>query len=287
MKHVHNLLILAAVLLSAACAKSGEPDGVAPVTVRVSGIAVSQRDFTKADPVEEFDSVTALTIAFFKSDGSLYLKQTQLLADTSTYEYFGELSVPLPHGRYTLVVLGYNSTSELSLTSPTQAAFITDQVRETFAYSTSVNISNTDDLMLIPVLQRVVSRLEIVSKDKLPERVASVKVTFADGSKRFNPSTGLALDNDGAITIEAPSSAVGAVNTTLAYIFLSTDEQTMNVTITTLDASNNEIYSKTVSNVPFKRNRITTLTGRIFTGDADVTVMMTDDWLDSAPAINF
>ena len=42
----------------------------------------------------------------------------------------------------------------------------------------------------------------------------------------------------------------------------------MDVTIETLDSSDNVLYTKKVSNVPIKRNRVTILTGTFYTNDS-------------------
>ena len=68
------------------------------------------------------------------------------------------------------------------------------------------------------------------------------------------------------------------------------DEDTMDVTVETLDAADgNVLFSKTVSNVPLKRNRETTLTGAIYSGTG-VTAsgfLVNTDWLDSEAPIHF
>lgn len=72
-------------------------------------------------------------------------------------------------------------------------------------------------------------------------------------------------------------------------MFLCTDEQTMNVTIETLDPDGNTIYSKTVENVPFKRNRVTKLTGAMYTnpGVSASGFQVNTEWLTPGDDINF
>ena len=63
----------------------------------------------------------------------------------------------------------------------------------------------------------------------------------------------------------------------------NTDEETMDVTIETLDAADgNVLFSKTVTGVPLKRNRQTTLTGAIYS-NARVNANsfeVNKDWID-------
>ena len=65
------------------------------------------------------------------------------------------------------------------------------------------------------------------------------------------------------------------------YAFLATDEQTMDITIEALDAGENVLFTKVVSNVPLRRNRVTTLTGQVFTaGTSSATFQVDSDWLE-------
>ena len=62
----------------------------------------------------------------------------------------------------------------------------------------------------------------------------------------------------------------------------------MDVTIETLDAEGNTIYSTVVSNVPFKRNRVTKLTGALYGASATAgSFQVNTAWLDEVDPINF
>ena len=70
-------------------------------------------------------------------------------------------------------------------------------------------------------------------------------------------------------------------------MFLATDEQTVDVTFETLDANDNVLYTKTITNVPLKRNRVTTLKGVMFTNDSSSGTFQVDtDWIEGN-TINF
>ena len=114
-----------------------------------------------------------------------------------------------------------------------------------------------------------------------------VRITFAAGSMNFNPLTGLATANTGYASLIALNSVLTEVVKTRADIFLTADEQTMDVTIETLDDNDNVLFSKTVSDVPFKRNRITVLTGSMYSpGSVTSTFSVESDWL-ADHSINF
>jgi hypothetical protein len=257
-----NLLFLlaTATLLFAACHKD---IGTAKVHVNVNDFSISQEDMSKSsENVADYTGVKAITLAFYTSDGTEQYKTTQMRADASTYTTFGHFDLSLPMGSYTMVVLGYglnDGEPAITLTSPTSATFGDYPARETFAYTQAVNITNTDAVTLSATLNRIVSKLKIHSTDGCTENADSVRTTFSAGGKAFNPTTGLATANAGFSNVLPIQSAVGNPTNSITYLFLATDEQTVNVTIDVLDAGGNSISHKVVSNVPFKRNRMTVL----------------------------
>jgi hypothetical protein len=57
-------------------------------------------------------------------------------------------------------------------------------------------------------------------------------------------------------------------------------EEKMTITIEALDNDDNVLGTKVVNNVPFKRNRVTKLTGAVFTaGTSGAGFKLETDWL--------
>ena len=261
-------------LLFAAC--SNEPEindqvennTFARVCVHVNGFNVSQEDFSgtrAAQDVADYNDVNAVTLAFYKADGTEAYKSTQAKGDAD----FGEFECALPMGSYTMVALAYytNENSVLTLTSPTEATYSL-RARETFAYTQPVTISSTNAVDISATLNRIVSMLTVASTDGKVSDVSNVRMTLSAGGKDFNPTTGFALTNTGLVNTVGSSAAVGNTSTSSTVFFLATDEQDIDVTIETLNADGAVLLSKTVTNVPFKRNRVTKLTGKMYTNDA-------------------
>mgnify|MGYP006988923418 FL=1 len=270
-----KLITLAALALSAfACKPEKEASlCLVPVTVQLNDFSISQEDFpeTKSVAIGNYSGVKALTLAFYDADGAELFKSTQIKSDETSYDTFGLYSCLLPVGSHTLVAIGYGSDYAITLNGPRSASFTADKVRETFAITQQINITSTDNHVFGPVLNRVITKLAVQSTDPRPANATSVRVTFAKGSKSFSPESGLASSDEGLVNVVDISSAVGSASLTNSYLFLSSDEQTMNVTIETLDSEGSVIVSKTVDDVPLKRNRVTTLSGRIYTAPADIS----------------
>ena len=268
------------VLLFAACSKESEnmvnnaqmEEAVAPVKVHVSGFSVAQEDFPvtrAAQNVVAYTGVKVVTLAFYNGSTEVY-KHEQVRGALEEGETLGEFDCSLPMGSYTMVVIarGLGDGDVFTLTSPTEAAYTSDHSRETFAYTQAVNITSTSAVDISATLNRIIAKLQVFSSDGRAANATNVRMTMSAGGKSFNPTTGLATSNTGFVNTVPISTAAGVISNSVSYLFLAGDEQTMNVTIETLDGEGNTLFSKTVNNVPFKRNRVTKLTGAMYTNEA-------------------
>ena len=295
-----KLVAIASLICMMACEREtgmtgsvmNEGIGRATVSVHVNEFAVSQEGFavTRTDPtdVASYADVNAVTLAFYSGSTEVE-KITQLKSDASNYTTFGEFECSLPMGSYTMVVVAYkvSDTSPFTLTSPTVASYTGLHAFDTFSATQAVNITSTEAIDISATLDRVASMLKVISTDGKAAGVTNVRMTFSAGGRSFNPTTGLATDNTGFANTVGNSVAVGNVSTSLTYFFLATDEQTMDVTIETLDADSNVLFSKTVTDVPFKRNRKTILSGPMYTNSGVAgSFSVSTDWL-SDTNVNF
>ena len=290
----NSILIAGMILLAASCSNDEcgnfveNNGGYTPVTVSVSGFSVEQGAFpgtggmTRAMAVGSYSGVSFLTLAFYASNGTELYKHTQEKGNLEQGETFGEFSTTLPIGSYTMVVLGYvlYDDDALTLTSPTLAEYTVNAPRETFAATQVLNVTSTAALNLTATLDRIIACLQVISTDGRTENANKVRMTFAAGGKQFSPTTGLATANTGSVSTVSNNFTVGTSSTSTGYVFLTSDTQTMDVTIETLDAQGNTIFSKTVENVPFQRNRKTKLTGAIYSASAAAgSFQVNTEWL--------
>lgn len=288
------------ILLAASCSNESELNEVinsekatAPVTVRVNGFSITQEDFptggTRAEQtVASYTDVHAIDLAFYAGETEVY-KTTQLRSISSTYTTFGEFSCNLPIGTYTMVVVGRGNFDGdvFTLTSPTAAGYTSERARETFCATQSVTVTSTTPLDLEVTLNRIVAMLKIISTDNASSGVAKIRTTYGKGSKSFNPTSGLATDDNGfSLTNNANVMADGKLGI-YSFVFLASNEETMTITIEALDGSNNVLFTKVVPNVALKRNRKTTLSGAIFTANASSAAFSIETgWLEDN-TVNF
>ena len=280
--------MLAVSLLVVSCSKkngltTSQPEGFAHICVGVNDFTITEGEFPTRDgePVIEYAGVKAIDLAFYEGTTEVY-KHTQMRDDGITYTTFGSFECDLPIGNYTMVVIGrgYSVGDVFELNSPTSAGYTSERARETFCATQSVTVTSSTPLDLTITLSRIIAKLHIVSTDERTASVTKIRTTYGAGGKSFNPTTGLATVNDGFAVTNTPSSAVTTLDVG-NYAFLATDEQTMDITIEALDAGENVLFTKVVSNVPLRRNRVTTLTGQVFTaGTSSATFQVDSDWLE-------
>lgn len=297
MKKVSFMIVALMGMMAASCGNESdelsneqtvEQSQLVPVRVHVEGFSLSHEEFSgaqtrAAQDVADYSGINAVMLAFYKGDGTEVYKSTQAKGDTG----FGEFSLSLPMGSYTMVALAYynSDASPLALTSPTAASYTGTRPYETFATTQAVNITNTSAVDISATLNRIITQLKVVSTDGKTADVSKVRMTFSAGGKDFNPTTGFAITNTGFANTVSNSASVGTSSTSLGFLFLATDEQNINVTIETLDADGNTLLSKTVNNVPFQRNRVTKLTGAMYTNEAlSGTFQVETAWLDEYSA---
>lgn len=265
---------------------SDDLESMAQVRVHVSDFSFSQENFpdgnTRAgtDPIS-YNNVKAIDVAIFDGDTKVYAA-TQLKADATTYTTFGEFECQLPSGTYTMVAVARNLSTgdEFSITSPTLAAYTSERARETFCYTQNITVVDNTPVDINPAMKRVMAKFQLITKDVVPSNVATIRTTYAAGSKSFNPTTGLAIDDNGfSVTNSSKPTNTGTLDV-YSILFLASDEETIDVTIEALDADQKVLLTKTLSNVHFRRNQVTKATGNLFTpGTSTLAFTLDTAWL--------
>ena len=264
-------------------------DDFAPVTVRVDGFSVEQSDIplTRATALSTYNSVKFVTLAFYKSEGSEAYKHTQVRDNTDTYTTFGEFSCNLPIGSYTMVVLCNDGNNEITLSSPTSATYGSNIVMDTFVDTQEVNIANNNAVSLNVILDRIVSAVAVRSTDNRPNDVKKMRITYSGGDRSFDPSTGLAATNNGFNCVLNFNGSGGTTTNLGGSLFLATDEQNIDILVEMLNENNEVLYSRSAQNVPLKRNRVTSLTGTLFSNTGvSSSFQVNAEWI-SGISVNF
>ena len=258
----------------------------APVTVHVDDFSISMEEIPSGGRITRAAEdpsayIGTMVLAFYDVKGTEVYKSTQIKNESNNYTTFGTFSCDLPIGNYTMVVVGCyrGQDDQFSLTNATEAEFTSERPRETFSATQQVQVTSAG-ANIEATLSRIVPKFAVKSTDLVSAGVSRMKISFSKGSKRFNPTSGFALDDEGFWqTVSAAPTSEGKLFI-ISFPFITADEEKMDITIDALDGDSHALFTKLVKDVPLKRNRQTTLSGKIFTaGTSGASFKIETEWL--------
>lgn len=253
--------LLLAVLLLTACEKVVlDDDGgtrlrFIPTTADTRG-TVSIGNYFSRLAVQLFDSTDTKVFAQSKTQ-------------TRDDDDFGTLSVGLKAGTYTVVAVGHSSPVTPTIKSTELVQFTDkDGVKnsDTFCHYGQVTIFDDGGYYELK-MSRVTAMVRFDFTDTAyAENYAGLKIDYRGGSANFSPKTGegCTKSNQSELGAKAAQYAV------FTFPYLSTDGK-LKITLNALDANQNVLTTKVLTDVPVTRNRITRCTGLLFgEGDFDI-----------------
>ena len=231
------------------------------------------------DPAEELDgnvivrvfqieSCTRLNYAIYTLDG----ERVKQINQTSDMPTFGQCAFQLEEDDYRLVVVGHSSGGNPTMKDPTSIRFTNAQgFTDTFMYSTEVTVTDEPADMQV-TLDRITSLCRFVlTDDDIPSDVKKLRFYYTGGSGAFDARTGLGVvksKQDVRFEVSATQRQFDL------YTFLHNEEGTLHLTVTALDASDNEITHRDFD-VPMRQNQITWLRGNFFNGSGSSSTLIT------------
>ncbi len=161
---------------------------------------------------------------------------------------------------------------------PLRSKFRRREAQRPFLYSQDLVIENSTPVNLSATLQRIITRLIVISTDPKPENVKDVRIYLSKGGTAFNPVTGFSSADAGFVNTISLNTAVGEITKLRTTLFIAALEDNLDVTLETLDASGTVLNTRMVNAVPFKRNRATFLTGSIFSASGSASFQLETDF---------
>ncbi|WEK21411.1 MAG: hypothetical protein P0Y49_09700 [Candidatus Pedobacter colombiensis] len=232
------------------------------------------------------DQITTLEYLIYNSSDQLLKDSIQ----TSRYADFGTINVQLPAGSYKLVVAGMSGSYDLLSKENIANAYITSifpygigdwfkQVSDFKVTNNAVNQSVT--------LDREVGKIGFVLTDALPKDLAKISLNFTSCTRvRFYGSSDLLTEIQTVEFLLKPSQE-GTLNFSSSTFvipkyngFITTD-----VSIRAYNTSGSLIVEKIIKDVVVEKNKMTTLSGALFTSltsSTTTTVTINSDWKPSA-----
>ena len=271
-------LLFAATLLMAACSQqpASENEKMVNVTFDVSG------DFSL--------TTTPIATRALDADGKsmtdvwvldyVGTELKQQVHQAATDADFGSPTLSLSVGAHTLYFVASRGTEPTLDTNARTLSF--SKVNDTFWAAKALNVSGTTGTQAV-ALDRIATKLRITFSDAIPAGAATFNITPAQWHYGFNYTTGepTAATASQPITVNIPPSCIGLTGQSVSLFgFSGSDDFTTDVVIDCQDADSHVLGAATVPSVQIKRNRISTLTGSLFSKTSTIGFSLNTEWLD-------
>lgn len=209
----------------------------------------------------------------------------QQVHQTSSDANFGSPSISLGYGSHHLYFVTSRGASPVLDTDASTLSFY--RVSDTFWKDYELTVTSSTSSTISVELDRIVTKLRITITDAVPDDAATFNITPHTWYYGFNYKTGapIAATTDATSTINIPSSSLGQSNVMMSMFSFSpaSDWQT-NVSLNSKTSASVVIGNASVANVPFARNRITNVTGDLYSRVSMAGMTLNTDWLESYEA---
>lgn len=266
-------------LLVCGCGKSLIEENESPtakkITFRVDGDFTSPT-FTRAALSANGSDMTDLWVFDFIDEECV-----QSIHLTPEDEDFGAPTLTMAQGSHTVCFVV--SRGDGATVDESARTIEWSKVSDTFWADLDLTITQSSPGNVAVTLNRVATRLRLTIEDAVPTGVTSVDITPTKWYYGLNYWTGDAAVQKTNITrtISVPSSYVGTTGLSLSIFGLSnTTEWTTDVALQAKDGDGATVSSVSIANAPFKANRTTQYSGRLFGNDGAFTLSLNDEWDD-------
>ena len=184
---------------------------------------------------------------------------------------FGSVSVTLDKTKnYSLYAIGHKADGA-TLTDGV-ISFTDDKVTHAMYYANILSPATTTSLSCL--MNRIVADFRLVITDEIPTECKSFRFTVDGIFDRWNVTTGGTHSLDRVSTI-----SYGGTSSIFNVYAIVTDAQTTHdITVTALDADDQQIQTRTFANVPLRNGYKTTYRGTFFI-DTPMSMSFTvNDW---------
>lgn len=221
-------------------------------------------------------------------------KLLQVLHQTSTAADFAEPDLTLDYGEHVLKVVATRSqeptlwdsgnntwTVEPNILTPvtaTQPVMLTStKTSDTFGAEKEVSVGIGTATTVSITLDRLVAKLSVNSTDVFPDDCTTITLDFKE-HKALSLATMDVIDAVENQRISDVQHLRGTTDNTLSY-FLLVPKAGYKTDITfTMNSTDAPYATITITDVPFERNKITTITGSLYNHNQRMTMTVNDEW---------
>lgn len=303
MKVTGKILFLLAVLLYTACEKPITTDTEATATVtNENGDKVipegtpNTKKFTftlKGDFSDTWKPVTR-AVGYLQADGrdmtDIWVLDyqggklvQQIHQSDNTATDFGKPVLHLSYGSHHVYFIASRGQSPVLNTDAHIITF--SKTYDTFYKDYEVDVKNTSNGNRAVTLDRIITKLRLKFTDAISADAATFNITPSKWYYGWDYASGTPTDvkTDHVTAIEIPDSEKGKTDVMVNLFGFSTAEQWQtDVTFNAKRTDGTIIGQAAIEQVPFKANRITEYSGRLFTTDDEqVTLSLNGEWDNS------
>lgn len=241
----------------------------------------------------------ALTV--FDATGNKVIEKSQYKTDDD-FGTFADLRL-LP-GTYTFAVVAHraNTTDEApaTITSATSATLPGTFYLDTYATTQSVTVTTNATQNVSITVPLCVTKLKLVTLDKLPSNVTSIRITTnpegttvpdpvgepvestPSGTTPFNPTTGLIPSATSFTRTWNVSESVGKQLNMNFFFMAEAYPLTATILVEALNAEGTTVASRTFTAITFNRAKVRTINTYLFSGTTSTTLTF-EEWTNEEP----
>lgn len=253
-----------------------ETKGIPPLDIPDPEI---RGDESEGEPKSLTDQCCTIEYIVYEQNEAEPVRQRCYLASENNLD-FGIISDALPQGNYTLLFIAHNGSGG-TLSDGTMRF---DRVSDTFHASLELTIEAGQVYEQDVTLYRIVSRIEFVSTDAVPDEATSFTMDVVRYPSQLNVRTGGGIvPNTDPVTFTHTftEEEIGTTGMTHSfYTFVAPADATMDVTLTAL-AETETLRTRQVNGVTPLTNRIVQYTGRLYSyspSDDEFRITINDQW---------
>ena len=204
----------------------------------------------------------------------------QILHQESDEDDFGQPTLTMANGEHNVCFVV--SRGDSPTVDETAKVISWARVSDTFWGELDLTVGQGIASSVVVTLNRVATKLKLVVTDEVPSKMAKMTATPAKWYYGLNYWIGEPADERSgqSRTVNVPASYAGTSGqlTMSIYGISGSDEWNTGVTVTATDASNGVLGTATIASAPFKSNRQTQYTGRLFSKEGGFTLTLNDEW---------
>jgi hypothetical protein len=279
-----KLLLALAVATMTACTSENTPEanttGTTKITFTIDGdFSDEWKPVTRGYLSADGKDLTDVWVLDYDADGHLL---QQLHQSDNTAEDFGKPIMNLSYGVHQVYFIASRGVDPVLNTEAHTLTF--GSVRDTFWKRYDVSVVATSNGNRAVTLDRVVTKLRLTFTDEVPVTANSISIVPHTWYYGIDYLTGhpASVRTDAATVITIPDASKGQTGIQASLFGFSTAEEwNTDVVISSRTATDDVLGSATITEAPFKANRVSDYSGPLFSAGGSVTLSLNGEWENS------